>query len=195
MTLWLVRHAQPLLAPGVCYGALDVPSDEQATCACAQALAKVLPNGTQAAVSDAQSRTLPSGLLVRCSPLLRCKQLALALQGLRPDLMYETDARLSEMNFGRFEGQRWDSIAHQHFDDWTADFWQHRFGGTESVAELMARVDAAWRQAQQLGQDQLWVTHAGVIRAVSLLAQGVQRIDDASQWPRAAPDYGQWIAI
>ena len=28
--LWLVRHAAPLVAPGTCYGALDVPADAQA---------------------------------------------------------------------------------------------------------------------------------------------------------------------
>ena len=29
--LWLVRHAQPVVATGTCYGALDVPADAAAT--------------------------------------------------------------------------------------------------------------------------------------------------------------------
>ena len=29
--LWVVRHAQPLVAPGICYGALDVTADPAAT--------------------------------------------------------------------------------------------------------------------------------------------------------------------
>lgn len=179
MTLWLVRHGRPLVAPGVCYGALDVAADPHDTQQAAQALADVLPQG----------------ILVRSSPLQRCKLLALDLQGLRPDLTYKTDARLREMHFGQFEGQRWDSIARAHVDAWTADFWQHRFGGVESVAELLARVDAAWRDSQQSGQDQAWITHAGVIRATSLLARGVRRIDDAAQWPTTAPAFGQWLTL
>ena len=38
MRLWLVRHAQPLVAPGVCYGATDMPADVDATSQAAQAL-------------------------------------------------------------------------------------------------------------------------------------------------------------
>lgn len=195
MTLWLVRHAQPLVESGVCYGALDVPADKQATRESAEQLAAILPIARPAELSAATPITLDRPLSVRLSPLLRCKQLGHDLQGLRPDLTYEIDVRLSEMDFGQFEGQRWDSIERQHFDDWTADFWQHRFGGAESVAELMARVGAAWQEAQQSAQDQVWITHAGVIRAACLLARGVGRVDAASQWPADAPDYGQWLKI
>ncbi len=178
-TLWLARHAQVQIAAGVCYGALDVAADPAATWAAARALADAVP----------------VGLMVRVSPLQRCKQLAHDIQGLRPDLIIEIDARLSELNFGRFEGQRWDSLPQHCFDAWMADFWGHRFGGAESVAELMARVGSAWRQAQRVNQDQVWITHAGVIRAASLLARGVRRVAVASQWPAQAPAYGQWLKL
>ena len=39
MKLWLVRHAQVLLPPGICYGATDVAADAAATLRAAQALA------------------------------------------------------------------------------------------------------------------------------------------------------------
>ena len=48
MTLWLVRHAQPLIATGICYGQLDIPADLQATQTCAKELFKVLPKGIAA---------------------------------------------------------------------------------------------------------------------------------------------------
>lgn len=179
MTLWLVRHARPLIEPGVCYGALDVAVDPHSTLQAARALANVLPHG----------------ILVLFSPLQRCKLLALDLQGLRADLLYKTEHRLVEMNFGSHESQRWDGIGQQAYDAWTADFWNHRFGGAESVAELMTRVALVWQQARQLGQDQVWITHAGVIRAASLLARGVRHIDDASQWPTVAPAFGQWLTL
>lgn len=177
--LTLARHAQPLVAAGVCYGALDMPADPHATQQAAAALAQ----------------TLSIGMQMISSPLQRCELLAKTIQGLRPDLTYKTDARLREMNFGCFEGQRWDSIAPETLDEWTADFWQHRFGGMESVAELMARVASLWDEARAGGQPQVWITHAGVIRAAMLLDQGVRRIDRAQDWPQAAPGFGQWLVL
>lgn len=179
MRLILVRHAQPLVALGVCYGAMDMPADSQAT---RQAAAKLAPS-------------LSNGVQVIASPLKRCQQLAQSLEDLRPDLPHQTDARLTEMNFGCFEGQRWDSISPQAMDAWTRDFWQHRFGGVESVAALMARVASVWDDARASGQPQVWITHAGVIRAATLLAQGVRRIDRAQDWPVVAPAFGEWLVL
>ena len=178
----LVRHAQPLIEPGVCYGALDVAADPAATLWAAQALAEQLPQGLQ----------------VVCSPLQRCEQLAHVLYGLRPDLTYKTDARLEEMNFGCWEGLRWDAIPQSAYAAWTVDFWQHHFGGGESVAEFMARVAQIWQVAQAqraAGVSQLWITHAGVIRAAGLLNTGVREVRDAALWPAAAPAFGQAVVI
>lgn len=180
--IWLVRHARPLIEPGVCYGALDVAADLEATRVAAQTLAKRLPKQAE----------------VYVSPLQRCELLAHVLYGLRPDLSYKTDARLVEMNFGVFEGLRWDSISQQAYDDWTADFWQHRFGGVESVAEFMARVALAWDEAFSTradGRAQVWITHAGVIRAASLLSMGVRQVHDAALWPADAPAFGQAMCL
>ena len=174
MKLWLARHAQPLIAPGTCYGATDVAADAQATQQAAQALAQVLP----------------PGVLLVSSPLQRCESLACCLQGLRPDLAGTTDARLREMDFGCWEGQRWDAIPPDAFDRWTTDFDAHRFGGRDSVSELMQRVAAVWDETQARGLETVWVTHAGVIRAASLLAQGVRQVAQASQWPPDAPAFG-----
>ena len=183
--LWLVRHAQPLIAPGICYGALNVAADVAATHVAAQALADCLPAQT----------------VVYSSPLQRCELLAHVLYGLRPDLSYKADARLAEMDFGAFEGLRWDGIPAQDYDDWTADFWQHRFGGVESVAGFMARVASAWRdmQASRAASGapvaQVWITHAGVIRAANLLGKGVHAVRSASLWPIDAPAFGRWQRV
>lgn len=180
--IWLVRHAQPLIAPGVCYGALDVAACPEKTLAAAQTLAQRLPAQAQ----------------VHASPLQRCELLAHTLYGLRPDLSYKTDARLVEMNFGTFEGQRWDSMAPAAFEAWTADFWRHRFGGAESVAEFMARVTLAWDEARAqaaCGKAQVWITHAGVIRAAMLISKDVREIHDPALWPADAPAFGQWCQV
>ena len=183
MKLWLVRHALPLIAPGICYGATDVPADAAATQQAAQALALVLPQGIR----------------VISSPLQRCEQLKLCLQGLRPDLTHETDARLKEMDFGCWEGQRWDDIAPQALSQWTANFGHWRFGGVESVQDVMLRVAALWDDMQcDVGTadddargDTVWITHAGVIRAATLLSQGVREVTRAEQWPSKPIGFGQ----
>jgi alpha-ribazole phosphatase len=179
MKLWLVRHAQPLIAPGVCYGVSDIPADTEFTAACAAQLAA----------------ELPPGLAVHSSPLQRCVQLAQALCALRPDLHLQEDARLREMDFGLWEGVRWDDIPRAAYDAWTANFGAERFGGQESVNELMERVAAARAAARAAGQEALWVTHAGVLRAMALLDQGLTRLDQAGQWPVSVAGCGQWQSV
>ena len=179
MRLWLARHAQPLVASGVCYGAMDLAADAQATRQAACALASILP----------------SGVAVLCSPLRRCEQLAQGLCELRADLSCQTDARLVEMNFGCWEGQRWDAIPQAAYDSWTADFGPHRFGARESVNELMQRVACVWDETQRAGMDAIWITHAGVIRAATLIAQGVRQLEQAAQWPLDAPVFGGYCVL
>lgn len=179
MTLWLVRHAKPLLANGICYGRLNVAADDATTAQCAGALATKLPGGTR----------------MVSSPLQRCEQLAHVLYGLRPDLAYKTDYRLQEMDFGLWEGRAWQDIARSELEAWTGDFANYTVGRHgESVSRFMARVAAAFDELQT-GPDTLWITHAGVIRAVELIARGMCQIERAGQWPLDAPDYGQWRTL
>ena len=63
---------------------------------------------------------------------------------------------------------------------------------SESVNELLQRVAAARAEAQALGQDAVWVTHAGVLRALALLDQGLRTLDQAPQWPQAVAGWGEW---
>jgi len=178
VTLWLVRHAAPLVAPGICYGALDVPAD---------------PVATQAAALDL-AQALPHGLLVRFSPLARCVQLADALSDLRGDLHLESDTRLVEMNFGCYEGIAWDAIAPDALRQWTDDFGHHRFGGSESANMVLARVASVWDSLASTGH-QAWLSHAGVIRAAILVSQGLRSVQSARQWPKDAPAFGKWMTL
>jgi alpha-ribazole phosphatase len=177
--MWLVRHARPLIAPRVCYGATNLLADAQATRDSARALAAVLP----------------VGLPVYSSVLQRCEQLSQSLKGLRPDLSLIPDARLMEMDFGSWEGVRWNDINKAAIDEWTADFFYFRFGGKESVFELMQRVRQALQTTRQTHTEAVWITHAGVIRAVNLLAQGQFELTSAMQWPKEVTDFGQWQTL
>lgn len=180
MKLWLLRHARVSLDTGLCYGASEVAADAQHTQAAAQAVAPVLP------------RQVP----LRVSALGRARQLAHALRALRPDLSAPlVDARLNEMHFGLWELQPWDAIPRPAFDDWMADFAHHRFGGVESVQQVIERVADAL-QSQRAHGEAVWVTHAGVIRAVQYVAaHGRAAIRQASQWPREAPGPGGWLVL
>ena len=177
--LFLVRHAQPLVDAGICYGQLDMGADANATLSCAQALAKVLP----------------PGIIVVTSPLQRCEQLAHALLGEKPDLTIKMDTRLQEMNFGTWEGQAWADIARAELTAWTTDFASYQPGGNgESVAQFMVRVASAFDELPSAA-DTLWITHAGVMRAVELIAAGQRQLQRADQWPIVAPAYGQWCKL
>jgi alpha-ribazole phosphatase len=175
----LCRHAQPLIAPGVCYGQLDVPADAEATRICAESLAAQLEPGLQ----------------IACSPLQRCEQLRQELIGLQSDLPSKTDPRLAELNFGDWEGQAWADIAPSELKAWTDDFAHYRVGRCgESTAQFIARVASA---VDDIPPDTptLWITHAGVIRAVSLILAGQRHIERADQWPAAAPAFGKWTVF
>ena len=179
MTLWLVRHAQPLIDKGICYGQLDMPADANTTRICAEQLTRVIPRS----------------ITVITSPLQRCELLAPVLIGLQPDLAVKIDPSLQEMNIGQWEGRPWADIPQSELQAWTDDFANYPAGQTgESVTQFMARVAAAF-DALDPTKDTLWITHAGVIRAATLIAQGIRHITAADQWPIEAPAYGQWCKL
>lgn len=186
--LLLVRHAPVTgIAPGCCYGALDLAADPAATQRAAAAVAAQLAPGTP----------------VWSSSRRRTRLLGEALRALRPDLgPMRADARLDELDFGRWEGQPWAAIDRTEFDAWMADFAHTRVGGGESVAQLLARVavaaDAVAEEvraqprtgAEGLAPDAVWITHAGVIRALDWLCTRPRELPQAADWPRLALDFG-----
>ncbi len=175
MNLWLVRHALTDAVPGLCYGRTDVGVPAEATLRVA--------NGVLAQI--------PVGVALYGSPLRRCAELARAIEALRPDLRVRIDPRLAEMDFGAWEGQPWSSIAREEFDAWTGNFADGKPGvHGESTRAFMQRVASAFDDWRASGRDAVWVTHAGVMRAVQLLQRGVRHVDSADQWPSQPIGYG-----
>jgi alpha-ribazole phosphatase len=189
LELWIVRHAHPLVAPGTCYGRSDVPADAAHTLQAAQTLTRAL-----------QADGCPSVYLCT-SPLQRAMALAQSLTELWPQpLTIHTDPRLAEMDFGAWEGRLWQDLGETDFAAWDQDFAHHAVGGGESVAQFMARVGGAWHDLRecclQAGYKRMvWVTHAGVARAMTLLQQGKTCPGQASDWPPHAPEPGQWAVM
>jgi alpha-ribazole phosphatase len=193
MRLYLVRHPKPLVAAGVCYGASDVVCSHEALESAAHHL----------------RGSLPKGLKMISSPLSRCEQLAQILCRLEPNFAYKTDKKLVEMYFGAWEMQTWDSIAQSELQAWTDDFANLRCGGSgESTAQFVQRVAERLFESLQSGEDQVWITHAGVIRAVQWLnekrcgkssADFIAQLDRAwllsqlraADWPKGEVAFGQ----
>jgi alpha-ribazole phosphatase len=169
MNLLLIRHARTAAADGLCYGCSDIPAP---------------PEATQSVARDIAPR-LPADALLVSSPLSRCTALAQALIALRPDLRMTLDPRIAEMDFGAWEQRRWSDIDRREFDAWTHGFPHARAGGCgESLHLFLHRVGLAYDEWQTSGRDAIWITHAGVIRAVWLLQGGIRTLSRADQWPR-----------
>lgn len=200
-TLWMVRHALPVPADpahpasAFCYGRTDWPAHAPETLQAAERLTRALT------AAPHQPLAHPGPKVLRCSPRQRCWQLAQHLLTLRPDWTCVVDERLAEMDFGQWEGLAWTAIDRSELDAWADNFTRHRVGQTgETVRAFVHRVADAARQAMHPEHpDTLWVTHAGVIRAMQWLCHSPspQRIDNlsASDWPAWAPACGDWAVL
>lgn len=109
---------------------------------------------------------------VLCSDLRRCREtVALALPGVDP----ETDPRLREIHFGRWDGRTWDEC---HARDpeplraWTDDPEHHAPPGGEAFHDFRLRVDEAL-DALPLEGNALLVGHGGPIRRIVARALGL----------------------
>lgn len=196
-TLWLLRHARPLIDAGVCYGRLDVAADAALTAQAAKNFSAARAGSTSSIPSVAGA---PAALCH--SPLQRCEQLVRTLTALEPDLTHNAcaDARLQEMDFGAWEGLPWEQIPRAEIDAWAADLAHYAPGGGESLAAMLQRVKKAlqhsWAHDSQHGQrDVVWVTHAGVIRCVQWLQQRGDALPTSAEWTLPAPGFGQWLAL
>lgn len=166
MILHLIRHPQPVVDPGICYGRLDLAAE----------------NVKEAA--ETLRFRLPPGLPIWSSPLRRCRMLA---EELHPQPLF--DMRLVEMNFGDWEGRPWDAIPRPELDAWAADVAGYAPPGGESPRQLQQRVlDFV---AGLTVPEAAIVTHAGVIRV--LLAQW--RRLAPSEWTQLVFPYGSLTTV
>jgi alpha-ribazole phosphatase len=164
--LHLIRHPKPVVEPGICYGRLDLEAENAA------------------AVAERLRAGLPSGLPVWSSPLRRCRVLA---EYLHP--APQIDERLVEMDFGSWEGARWDDVPRAELDAWAADVAGYAPPGGESPHAVQRRALAF--VAGLAVPEAVVVTHAGVIR--TLLAHW-QQLPPAA-WPQLVFPYGSRTTV
>ena len=166
MDVYLVRHTTPNIATGYCYGQREVGLADVWQDEFAQLLNK-LPSTWDRVYS---------------SPWPRCYQLAQQLADEPTE-----DARLQELNFGDWEGQRWSDIPQTELNPWMEDFVNVACPGGESYRQLSDRATAFWLALTRQEADTVAVvTHGGPIRAVLSAVLGLPLENSF----RLAIDYG-----
>jgi alpha-ribazole phosphatase len=146
MEIYVVRHTQ-VAVKDTCYGQSNVPLADTFTSEAAK-YKNDLPDKFDA---------------VFCSPLERCKHLSNALN--YDNVIFEN--ALMEMNFGDWEGKKWNDIEQAKLDVWMNDFEHEKTPNGENLLELFDRVRLFLDNLRQQKFDKvLLITHAGVIRCI-----------------------------
>ncbi|MCP4320400.1 MAG: alpha-ribazole phosphatase [Psychromonas sp.] len=155
--IYLVRHSEPLIEVGTCYGQLDCGLTE----AYPKQLSKVSTYFKDKSITAIYS-----------SPLQRCALLAedLAKQHIKDTVVY--NELLKEINFGDWEGVKWDDIPRNKIDEWNSNRLNFQFPNGETPSQFHSRTIQFWgefiKTAKNLTGPQkiVLVTHAGVIRSI-----------------------------
>jgi alpha-ribazole phosphatase len=147
MELFFVRHIKPDIEAGICYGHTDVP----------------IPFVSQQEIID----LLPVDFdVVYTSPLSRCRLLAAQITE-NPI----TDKRLMELNFGDWEGKKWEEINREELDSWGADYINLSPPNGESLIILLERLQSFIRELSY--KKVIIVTHSGIIRCAMHLFKDI----------------------
>ncbi len=96
------------------------------------------------------------------------------------------DARLLELDFGDWEGGRWDAVPRPALERWAADPLGFRAPGGESGSALVRRVAGFARRLARDGRPCVVVSHGGPLRLLPALLIG-----DAPDLLAPAPEPGR----
>ena len=147
MEIHVIRHTQVAISKDTCYGQSEVP----------------LANSFADEVQYFKENLPKDFTIVYHSPLSRCALLADAL-GFRENI---AETNLMEMNFGEWEGKKWDDINQDELNIWMQDFVFQKPPNGENLAEMFARISHFLNLLRTKEYDKvLIVTHAGVIRCI-----------------------------
>ncbi len=181
MLLHLIRHPEPDIDAGVCYGVSDIPAKAAALYTCLGALLPTL-------------KAL-DGVTIFTSPLQRCASLAKAIRAEMPSSSLHMCAELVELDFGRWDGLSWDTIYAtdaQGLNAWAAQPLIYAAGGGESLAQLNLRIMSWLKNLCSNGIEQaIVVTHGGPLRV--LLSVNENSLDAVLS--KAAPPWGSLTVI
>ena len=173
MELIVWRHPRPKGVEGRCIGQVDVPVDRRK----AKRLAhRIRHNARRERLFEQQAP------VIWTSPLRRCFDVGRVLRSW--GWVHRVDARLSELNFGGWDGQAWSQIAKEDIDAWCDNFADARPGEGESVGQMLERCND-FVEEQQSAQTCLVVGHAGWMSALDWLTDKPGTAPRAADWPGA----------
>jgi alpha-ribazole phosphatase len=168
--LVLVRHAEPEeSARGLCYGTLDVGLSDEGRHHAAQLASTLAGISYDAVYASPRRRTIETA-----TPLAQARALTTQV---------EDDLR--EIDFGEFEGRRFDEIADTHpevYRQWMEAPTTVTFPGGESYEDLRERALRALTRIGRAHDCAVVVTHGGVVRAglaewLSMPSEAIFRLD------------------
>jgi alpha-ribazole phosphatase len=157
--LWAARHP-PVSAPGLCYGRTNV---------------ELIASAGDAA--DAlEASFLSTSSIVWSSPSTRCVAVA-ELLARRWGAELRVDARLSELDFGTWEGRAWSAIEREEptaFTHWMENWKSAAPPGGESIEMLTVRIGGWLAELREdVSPTPVLIAHAGVIRALLVQIEGL----------------------
>lgn len=146
MLIHLIRHTTPDVKQGICYGQTDLK----------------LTSNFEQEKDTILKKLKPHYDTVYSSPLTRCLQLARTLETDH----FLIEKNLLEVNFGDWEGRKWDDIPQSASQQWMDDFINIAPPNGESLLEMQQRVNRFIQQYINPKENNniAIVTHAGVIR-------------------------------
>jgi alpha-ribazole phosphatase len=150
----LIRHPEPLVEPGICYGRrLDLA---------------LTVKGLRMAAELGANPVLAGSKRVWSSPAQRCR-IAAEMIAERLQLPLSIDPRLHEFDFGTWEGRKWDAIPRAEFDRWAAEPLTFRPPGGETAQDLVDRTTDFVEERLSAEEDCTIVSHGGPLKV--LIAQ------------------------
>lgn len=171
--IYLIRHTSVDVPPGTCYGQTDVP------------LKQTFP--VEARLCQERIKGMQFDK-VFTSPLSRCTRLAEFCGYPEAERRYE----LLEINFGRWEMQRYDAIQDPTLQTWYDDYLHTRVPEGESFTDQYQRVSSFLEQLKQTPWKQILIfTHGGVL-ACAQIYSGQIKLEEAFSH---IPAYGEMISI
>ena len=156
MKIVLIRHPAPLVAPGLCYGRLDVP---------------LHPSSVADVARIASDPALRGIGRIYSSPAERCRVVAETIAA-STGAALALDGRLWELDFGDWEGRACDAVDRAELDRWAAVPLSFAPPGGESGAAIVSRVRAFHTRLRRDRCDCVVVSHGGPLKILMALLEG-----------------------
>ena len=168
--IYAFRHPRPNGATGRCIGRTDLAVDRRR--------AKRLARRAQTLQRRLQlPRTVTTSALQRCANVGRWLR--------RWGWRHTVDASLQEMDFGSWDGLRWNEISKSAIDAWCEDFADHAPGGGESLRQFLKRAGEFTPPASTIV-----IAHGGWVLARRWLNSHTGPPRYANDWSAEVPSYG-----